>query len=32
MVGLGRILSWLGAAWLLLIQLTEPDDMKKNKP
>lgn len=32
MVGWGRILSWLGAVWLLLIELTESDDMKRNKP
>lgn len=26
-----RILSWLGAAWLLLIEPPEPDDAKSNK-
>lgn len=26
-----RILSWLGAAWLLLIKLPEPGDTKSNK-
>lgn len=32
MVGWGRILSWLGAAWLLLTELAEPDDLKRSKP